>query len=326
MTDVDTRTAATRAWLPGPLRHLAGHAGLLIVLLALVVITSLGSDAFLTPNNLLNVLRQVSVIAVIAAGLTVLMISGGIDFSMGSNAAVTMGLVAQLIAQGAETWLAITAGVAAATGVGLVNGLVITLTRVTPFVATLATATLLDGLALLIINGMSVSSGGALAAFGNGAALGVPYLLITATIVTAAAGLALRYTSFGRTAFAIGGNEDVARLSGIPVLLSKLGLYGLTGFLAGLAGVMLLARLGASSPGIGGLTLELQAVAAVVIGGTSLAGGRGTIVGTALGVILLGVVANALNLLGVSSYFQQMSVGAVLLIAAVANALQRRRG
>jgi ribose transport system permease protein len=329
MTDTTTREPMTslialrrqpRQWW-----MLGGHVGLVSVLILLVILTSIGSEAFLGASNLINVLRQVSVLAVIATGLTVLMISGGIDFSMGSNAAVTIGLVAQLISTGVSAPIAIGAGLLCASAVGFVNGLVVTFTRVAPFVATLATATLLDGLALLIINGMSVSSGTALYEFGNGGALGIPYLLITATVVCVLAGIMLKHTAFGRHVFAMGGNEDTARLSGIPVLRNKLALYSLTGFLAGLAGVMLLARIGASSPGIGGLALELQAVAAVVIGGTSLAGGKGGILGTVLGVLLLGVLGNALNLLGVSSYFQQMAVGAVLLVAAVANALQSRR-
>ena len=310
--------AARRPWMLG------GHLGLVLVLLVLVVVTSLGSDAFLTSNNILNVLSQVSVMAVIAAGLTGLMISGGIDFSMASNAVVTMAVVATLISGGTSAPVAIAVGIACATLIGLVNGLVVTYTGVIPFVATLASATLLDGLALLIIDGKSVSAGSELMTFGTGRILGVPYLLITATAVLVALGLSMRYTTFGRNIFAIGGNETVARLSGIPVRTNKLALYTGAGFLAGVAGVMLLSRLGAASPGVNGLTIELQAVAAVVIGGTSLAGGRGTMIGTALGVILIGTVANSLNLMGVSSYFQTMAVGAVLLIAAIANSKRPR--
>ncbi len=313
------RRAARPWWLLG------GQLGLVVVLVVLVIVTTIGSDAFLTANNLLNVLRQVSVIAVIAAGLTVLMIAGGIDFSMGSNAVVTMALVAQLISSGTDATLAVILGVVAASLVGLVNGLVVTLTSVAPFVATLATATLLDGLALFVLNGMSVSSGQALYTFGNGSIGGIPYLLLTAVAVCAALGLALRYTAFGRNAFALGGNEEAARLSGIAVGRTKILLYTLMGSLAGLAGVMLLARLNAASPGVTGLTMELQAVAAVVIGGTALMGGKGTMIGTGLGVLLLGIVANALNLLGVSSYLQQMAVGLVLLVAAIANGWQRFR-
>lgn len=304
--------------------NLGGNAGILLVLLLVLVVTSIGSDAFLSGANIINVLRQVSVIAVIAAGLTLLMIAGGIDFSMASNAAVSTGVLAQLISGGMGTGLAIGLALCLATAIGLVNGLVVTLFGVAPFVVTLATATLLDGLALLVIDGMSISVGDSLAGYGSGTFLGIPYLLITAAVICLGIGATMRFTIFGRNAFAIGGNEDVARLSGIPVPRNKILLYSLNGFLAGVAGLMLVSRLGAASPGNAGLALELTAVAAVVIGGTSLAGGKGSILGTVLGVILLGVVANALNLLGVSSYYQAMSVGAVLLIAAIANQRKQR--
>lgn len=330
MTDTEVRPPMTATVALQALRtkrrfNLGGHGGLLLVLLIVVVITAIGSDVFLTAPNLINVLRQVSVLAVLAAGLTMLMISGGIDFSMGSNAVVTMALVAQLVAAGTPTPVAALVGIIAATAVGVINGLVVTFTRVAPFVATLATATLLDGLALFIVNGMSISAGAELSAFGVASIGGIPYLLIVAVVICVVLGLALRYSSFGRDGFAIGGNEEVARLSGIPVAARKIALYGLVGLLAGIAGVMMLSRLGAASPGVSGLTIELQAVAAVVIGGTSLAGGRGTMMGTALGVILLGVLSNALNLLSVSAYIQMMVVGGVLLIAAIANSWRARR-
>ncbi|MEU4241685.1 ABC transporter permease [Actinoplanes sp. NPDC026619] len=301
------------------------HAGLLLVLVAIIVFASLRTDSFLSTNNLLNVLRQVSVVAVIAAGLTLLMTAGGMDFSMGGNVAVTTAVAAQLIAHGNALWLTVVLSILLAVVIGLVNGAVVTFTGVAPFVATLATATLLDGVALLVINGLSVSIDDQLTWLGNGKTAGLPHLLLVAIAVLIVTAFVMRYTTFGRDAFAIGGNEDVARLSGINVNRDKLLLYGLAGALSGLAGLMLLARLGASSPGTGGLQLQLTAVAAVVIGGTSLAGGRGTVFGTVLGVLLLGVVANVLNLLQISSYYQQISVGAVLLIAAIANLLQRRR-
>ncbi|GAA0469771.1 ribose ABC transporter permease [Paractinoplanes deccanensis] len=306
-------------------RRTIAHAGLLAVLVLIVVFASVRTDAFLSTNNLLNVLRQVSVVAVIAAGLTLLMTAGGMDFSLGGNVAVTTAVAAQMFAHGQSTWLTLLASIALATTIGLVNGVVVTFTKVAPFVATLATATLLDGVALLIINGLSVSIDDQLAGLGNGKTLGLPNLVFVAALVLLVIALIMRYTTFGRDAFAIGGNEDVARLSGINVARDKLILYGFAGALAGLAGIMLLSRLGASSPGTGGLQLQLTAVAAVVIGGTSLAGGKGTVFGTVLGVLLLGLVANVLNLLQISSYYQTISVGAVLLIAAIANTLQRRR-
>ncbi|WP_436530275.1 ABC transporter permease [Actinoplanes sp. HUAS TT8] len=319
--------AADTAVRPLPKVTLRGfqHAGLLAVLALIVIYAGVQTDAFLSANNLLNVLRQVSVVAVIAAGLTLLMTAGGMDFSMGGNVAVTTAVAAQMLAHGRPTWLTILASIGLAVVFGLVNGAVVTFTSVAPFVATLATATLLDGVALLVINGMSVSIGDHLSALGNGRTFGLPNLVFVAALVLVLTALVMRSTTFGRDAFAIGGNEDVARLSGINVVRDKLVLYGLAGALSGLAGIMLLSRLAASSPGTGGLQLQLTAVAAVVIGGTSLAGGRGTVGGTVLGVLLLGVVANVLNLLQISSYYQQISVGAVLLIAAVANLLQRRR-
>ncbi|MFF3419042.1 ABC transporter permease [Streptomyces sp. NPDC002698] len=308
----------------GALRR-APHTGLTAVLVVVVVATVLRTDAFATDTNVINILRQVSVTAVIAAGLTLLMTAGGMDFSMGSNVSVTTALGAQLLSHGHSTVFTVAATIVLATVIGLVNGLVVTFTNVAPFVVTLATATLLDGVALLVLDSVSVSIGTRMFPLGNDKILGIPYLLVLAVLVLVATALVMRFTVFGRDAYAIGGNEHVARLSGIDVTARKLTLYALTGALSGLAGLMLLSRLGSSSPGTGGLSLQLTAVAAVVIGGTSLAGGHGTVTGTALGVVLLGVVANALNLLQVSSNYQPVSVGGVLLVAAVANEFHKSR-
>ncbi|MEY2248233.1 ABC transporter permease [Streptomyces sp. SAS_267] len=308
----------------GALRR-APHTGLTAVLVVVVVATVLRTDAFATDTNVINILRQVSVTAVIAAGLTLLMTAGGMDFSMGSNVSVTTALGAQLLSHGHSTVVTVAATIVLATAIGLVNGLVVTFTNVAPFVVTLATATLLDGVALLVLDSVSVSIGTRMFSLGNDKILGIPYLLVLAVLVLVATALVMRFTVFGRDAYAIGGNEHVARLSGINVTARKLTLYALTGALSGLAGLMLLSRLGSSSPGTGGLSLQLTAVAAVVIGGTSLAGGHGTVTGTALGVVLLGVVANALNLLQVSSNYQPVSVGGVLLVAAVANEFHKAR-
>ncbi|MYT74214.1 ribose transport system permease protein [Streptomyces sp. PsTaAH-137] len=300
------------------------HAGLIAVLVVVIVFTALRADSFTTSQNLLNVLRQISVNAVIAGGLTLLMTAGGMDFSMGSNAAVTTAVAAQMLSGGHSTAVTVVVALLLAAVVGLVNGLVVTFTNVAPFVATLATAMLLDGVALLVLNGMSVTIGDKMQALGNSTVAGVPWLLVVAALVLVLIGLVMRFTTFGRDAFAMGGNEHVARLSGINVPARKLALYALAGALAGLAGLMLLSRLGASAPNTAGLQTQLTAVAAVVIGGTSLAGGRGTVAGTALGVVLLGVVANALNLLQVNSNYQLVVTGAVLLVAAVINGFQRK--
>ncbi|GAB2857665.1 ribose ABC transporter permease [Actinocorallia aurea] len=320
MTALTTSKGLPRLGLPPGVSR---HTGLLAVLLLIGAFTALRSEAFLTGPNLLNVSQQIAVVAVLAAGLTLLMTAGGIDFSLGAIAAVTHGVTAQLIVAGVNEWTAAGLALALGAAIGLVNGLVVTYLRVTPFVATLATSTILGGAALLIIDGKSISIGNALMSLGFGEVLGgVPALVVVAIAVCVAAGLILRWTAFGRNAFAIGGNEQAARLAGIPVARTKLLLYTLGGLLAGLGGVMLVARLGAASPGTGGLHLELTVVAAVVIGGTALHGGSGTMAGTALGVVLLGVVANAINLLQINSHFQDVALGAVLLVAAVTNHLR----
>ena len=302
----------------------APHSGLIVVLVLVALFTAVQAESFTSSQNLLNVLRQISVTAVIAAGLTLLMTAGGMDFSMGSNAAVTVSVGATLLRDGRSTPVAVVLTLLLATLIGLVNGLVVTFTQVAPFVATLASAMLLDGVALLVLDGESITIGRRMWALGNDKLLGIPCLCVVAIPVLAAIGLAMRFTTFGRDAFAMGGNEHVARLSGVNVVGRKLALYALAGALAGLAGLMLLSRLGAAAPNTGGLQLQLTAVAAVVIGGTSLAGGHGTVVGTVLGVVLLGVVANALNLLQVNSYYQYVVTGGVLLVAAVVNEFQRK--
>ncbi|OOQ55425.1 ribose ABC transporter permease [Streptomyces antibioticus] len=308
---------------PKTLLHVP-HGGLIVVLTLVAVFTAVQADSFTTSQNLLNVLRQISVTAVIAGGLTLLMTAGGMDFSMGSNAAVTVSVGATLLHDGRPTVVTVVVTLLLATVIGLVNGLVVTYTRVAPFVATLASAMLLDGVALLVLDGESITIGQRMWALGNDKVFGIPYLCVVAILVLAVIGLAMRFTTFGRDAFAMGGNEHVARLSGINVSGRKLALYALAGALAGLAGLMLLSRLGAAAPNTGGLQLQLTAVAAVVIGGTSLAGGHGTVVGTVLGVVLLGVVANALNLLQVNSYYQFVVTGGVLLVAAIINEFQRK--
>ncbi|MFE9663170.1 ABC transporter permease [Streptomyces sp. NPDC005955] len=304
----------------------ARHVGLLSVLLLIGLFTSLNSEVFLTTPNLVNVSQQVAVVAVLAAGLTLLMTAGGIDFSLGAIAAVSHAVVAKLIQGGMNEWAAVLVALALGTAIGLVNGGVVTVFSVAPFVATLASSTILTGVALLLLDGMSVSIGDHLAVLGFGELFGaIPSLVVLAVLVCLAVGLLMRWSAFGRNAFAIGGNESAARLSGIPVVRSKLLLYALGGFLAALGGVMLVARLGAASPGTGGLPLELTVVAAVVIGGTSLHGGSGTLVGTVLGVLLLGLVANSLNLLQIDPVYQDIAVGTVLMIAAIVNHQRGRR-
>jgi ribose transport system permease protein len=313
------RLLAWADWL-----HLSDQVGLILVILALAAGTALYSDVFLTRENLTNVLRQVSVVGVLAAGLTLLMISGGIDFSVGALAALAAAVAAQAIVQLNSELLGVLAALGIGLGMGTLTGLVVALSGAPPFVVTLGTTSALAGLALVVIEGRTVSLGGRFNALGIGNVLGIPILVLVMLAVLVGVGLILRHTLLGRHAFAIGGNEEASLLSGIPVARTKVLLYALNGLLAGLAGLMLLSRVGAASPG-SGLGLELQAIAAVAIGGTALQGGRGSLVGTVLGVLLLGLVTNALNLLQVATYYQTIAVGVVIVVAAVLNELRLRR-
>ncbi|WP_229053496.1 ABC transporter permease [Aeromicrobium sp. Leaf350] len=314
---ISRRRVAVPDWL-------VQHGGLLAVLVSVCLYLSVSTEVFATTPNIINVLRQVAVIGVLAAGLTLLMASGGLDFSLGSQVAVITAVAAQLIANGTSTPVAMVCGLALGAVFGLVNGFVITFFGVAPFVTTLATATILDGVALVAMQGQAISISDQLTWLGTGEVLGLPLLLVIAGVVCAAAAVVLRWTRFGRDALAIGGNHVAARLGGIAVMRHTISLYVLNGVLAGVAAIMLLSRLGAASPGTAGLHLELTVVAAVVIGGTALYGGSATVLGTVLGVVLLGVVANGINLLQIDSFYQPVSVGVVLLVAAIVNHLRHR--
>lgn len=315
---ISHRRVSTPDWL-------VQHGGLLAVLVLTCTYLTVSTDVFATTPNIVNVLRQVAVIGVLAAGLTILMAAGGLDFSLGSQVAVITAVTAQLMSGGMGAAMAMVSGIALGALFGLVNGFVITFFGVAPFVTTLATATILDGVALVALEGQAVSISDELSWLGTGDVLGIPFLLIVAGVVCAAAAVTLRWTRFGRDALAIGGNHVAARLGGIPVMRHTIALYVLNGVLAGVAAIMLLSRLGAASPGTAGLHLELTVVAAVVIGGTALYGGSATVLGTVLGVVLLGVVANGINLLQIDSFYQPVSVGVVLMVAAIVNHLRHRK-
>ena len=291
----------------------------LIGLIALIVAVSLASPNFLKLENLLNVLRQTSINAAIAMGATFVILTGGIDLSVGAILALAGAFAATLIAGGhglASTMLLVLlAGVA----IGAVSGLLVTYGAVQPFIATLVSMTVLRGIVLVFSNGTPIDSSGgdasdAFATIGDGYVLGLPIPVIIAAIVFAGCWVALTQTRFGRYVYAIGGNENVARLSGVNVTLVKISVYAVSGLLSGLAGIILTARLESAQP-TAGLGYELDAIAAVVVGGTSLAGGIGSMTGTLIGSLIIGVLSNALNLLDVSSYYQLITKGCVILLA-----------
>lgn len=296
---------------------LAGLVGLGLVLWIL-------TPHFLTLSNLLNIAQQTSINAIIAVGLTFVIISGGIDLSVGSMVAFSGVVMASLLQRGVPLPLAIGGGLATGVVGGWVNGLLITLGRLPPFIATLGMMSVARGGALLYTEGRPVSGfeeGFRWIATGEIAFVPVPVIVMG--LVYVIAHFVLRRTPFGRYAFAIGGNEEAALLSGVRVRFHKTMVYGVCGLLSALAGVVLTARLNSAQP-IAGINYELDAIAATVIGGTSLMGGQGSVIGTLIGAFIMGVLRNGLNLLGVTSFVQQIVIGAVIIVAVLVDTAFKR--
>ncbi|MFD2701186.1 ribose ABC transporter permease [Paenibacillus shunpengii] len=299
------------------LSQLAGKLGPLLGLILLIVIVTIMNPGFLEPLNILNLLRQVSINALLAFGMTFVILTGGIDLSVGSILALSSAIVANLMLSGLDPILAIIVGVLLGGIMGMMNGLMITKGKMAPFIATLASMTIFRGLTLVYTNGNPITGLGdsmAFQLFGRGYFLGIPVPAITMMITFAILWVILHKTSFGRKTYAIGGNEKAALVSGIKVDRVKIMIYSLAGMMAALAGAILTSRLNSAQP-TAGESYELDAIAAVVLGGTSLTGGRGLIVGTLIGALIIGVLNNGLNLLGVSSFYQMVVKGVVIVIA-----------
>jgi ribose transport system permease protein len=307
----------------------------LIALFVLCIVFALLSDKFFTIANGLNVMRQISVNICIAVGMTLIIITAGIDLSVGSVlalcGAVTAGLLKNGIAipslnlfVGFTILGAILAGIIVGSLLGFFNGLVITKFKVPPFVATLAMLTIARGLTMLYTNGFPISSfSNSFTFIGAGWFLGLPVPVWIATIIVVAAIIVTKKIKLGRYIFAIGGNENAAKLSGININKVKIIVYTIVGALAAVAGIIVTARLDSAQPNAGA-SYELDAIAAVVIGGTSLSGGRGSIWGTVLGAVIIGVLNNGLVLLDVSPFWQQVVKGAVILLAVIIDKLNSK--
>ncbi|OLP66731.1 Ribose transport system permease protein RbsC [Bacillus pumilus] len=286
-------------------------------LIILVAIVSILNPAFLEPLNILNLLRQISINALIAFGMTFVILTGGIDLSVGAILALSSALTAGFIVSGMDPMLAIGIGCIIGAILGMVNGLLITKGNMAPFIATLATMTIFRGLTLVYTDGNPITGLGsnyAFQLFGRGYFLGIPVPAITMLLTFIILWVILHKSPFGRKTYAIGGNEKAALISGIKVPRVKIMIYALAGFMSALAGAILTSRLNSAQP-TAGMSYELDAIAAVVLGGTSLSGGRGRIVGTLIGVLIIGVLNNGMNLLGVSSFYQSVVKGIVILIA-----------
>ncbi len=305
--------------------NLAGQTPL-FTLAALCLITSLITPRFLTALNLTNLLVQSSIMAVIAMGMTFVIVVGGFDLSAGSIVALS-GCVAATVMLATNIALGVAAGIAVGALVGLVNGVTITALRVNPFITTLGTMVLVRGVVFLVTGGHAVSGTfglpDAFVRFGNGRVLGLHYLVWVPALLLFLLSWVLHVTPYGRKVFATGGNREAAYLSGIPVDWITTSSYLWCGALAGVGGVMLAARLQSGQP-TSGEFYELTAIAAVVLGGAGLHGGEGTLYKSVIGVFIMVVLGNALNLLNVDSYWQRVAIGAVIIAAAAADRFKQR--
>jgi inositol transport system permease protein len=299
--------------------------GLILALGAVCAALAVVKPTFFSAANLVNIVRQVSINGLLAVGVTFVLLTGGVDLSLGSVVALT-GVVAASLAQPGDgpVILAIAAGIGAGLACGLVNGAVITAGGVAPFIATLGMMTAARGLALVWSGGRPVSNLQPAFTRLGGDLAGIPIPTLILAGVAAAAWAALAWTRWGRHVYAVGSSEAAARVAGVRVARVKLAAYGLCGALAGLAGVVLAARITTGQPNAG-IAYELDAIAAVVIGGTSLSGGVGGVGGTILGVLLLGVINSGLDQLNVSAYYQQIIKG-VIIVGAVWLDRRARRG
>ncbi|MED1953470.1 ABC transporter permease subunit [Brevibacillus centrosporus] len=289
--------------------------GPLLGLALIVIVLSVINSDFLTVSNIFNVLRQISINALIAFGMTFVILTGGIDLSVGSMLALASAITAGLMASGMDTWLAVLIGLLAGVAMGAINGIIITKGKVAPFIGTLATMTVFRGLTLVYTEGRPITGlNEDFALLGKGFFLEIPMPVIWMLISFAILYFLLRHTTFGRHVYALGSNEEATKLSGINTGKVKVLVYSISGLFAALSGIILTSRLNSAQP-TAGTSYELDAIAAVVLGGTSLSGGRGWIVGTLIGAMIIGVLDNGLNLLNVSSFYQSVVKGAVILIA-----------
>lgn len=289
--------------------------GIIVVFILMVIILSIITDSFFTVGNALNVLRQVSTNGMLAVGVTLVIITGGIDLSIGSIFALTS-VVSTMIAHPEPQYpliLIILLGMGVGGLVGLINGSIVAFSKVTPFIVTLGMTTIARGLTLTISNGRAIINlSKEFTNLGQGMLFNIPipiYFLFAIVIL----GFALLHkTKFGRYVYAIGGNELAAKVSGVNIPLIKVSVYTIMGAICGLAGVILAARTNAGSPNAG-TGYELNAIAAVVIGGTRLSGGKGTIIGSIIGSLIMGILGNGLDILNVSSYIQQIVTGVIII-------------
>jgi ribose transport system permease protein len=299
-------------------------AGILPILLLICILFALLSPNFLTTGNAVNILRQASINIVLATGMTFVILTGGIDLSVGSILAVSAVVAVLVSLLPAIGWLAVPAALLTGLLLGLLNGALITFLNLPPFIVTLGSLTALRGAAFLVANGTTVINRDINFAWVGNSYIGpLPWLVIIALLAVGVSWFVLRQTVLGVQIYAVGGNERAARLTGIKVNRVLLFVYGVSGLLSGLAGIMSSSRL-YSATGLLGQGYELDAIAAVILGGTSFTGGIGTIVGTLFGALIIAVLNNGLTLLNMSYFWQLVVKGLVIIVAVIIDRLRKR--
>ncbi len=299
--------------------------GLLAMLILLGVILSMVSPYFLTVTNLLNIGRGIAIVGIVAVGETIVIIAGGFDLSVGSTMAAAGMTAGWLVTQGVPLPLCFAVAILIGVVVGLANGTIISYARINPLIATLATLAIVRGLSYVISGGRElIISDPAFLAFGVGRVMGIPYIVLMLVATFLVFGWAMPRTLFGRYAYAIGSSAKAAQRAGVPVARWRIAYYVTCGALSALAGLVFVARTGNAQPSAA-LGIELDVITAVILGGTSLNGGRGRLSGTFIGLVLLGMVNNGLILVGVPAFWQQVVKGAILLTAVLYDELRRHR-
>lgn len=300
--------------------------GIFVAFIIICLILSFVAPQFLTISNWTIIITQVSINALLAFGVTFVIITGGIDLSLGSILAVT-GIVAASLAH-PDTYpviVPILVGLFSGLLIGAFNGFVITQSKIAPFIVTLGTMTIGRGLALILSKGRPISNlSDSFNFIGGGNVLGIPFPIIVLIVAFSICYIILKKTILGRYIYAVGGNEQAAKASGINVNQIKLAVYSICGLLSGLAGILLTSRITTGQPNAG-MGFELDAIAAAIIGGTSTSGGTGTMTGTLVGALLIGVINNGLDLLNVTSYYQQVVMGAIIIGAVVLDSWNQKR-
>ena len=290
----------------------------LIALIGLMMVITFINPNFLTANNLLNLLLQVTANGFIAFGMTFVILTGGIDLSVGSILALSSALTAGLIAAGIPVPFAILLAVCMGGIFGMLNGLLVAYGKLAPFIVTLASMTIFRGATLVFTNGNPLTQGlgdSFLFQFlGQGYVVGIPFPVILMFLVFIILYVVLHKTAFGKSVYALGGNEKAAYISGVKLSKVKIIIYTISGIMASVSGLIITSRLSSAQP-TAGTSYEMDAIAAVVLGGTSLSGGKGRILGTLIGALIIGVLNNGLNIIGISAFWQQVVKGVVILIA-----------